>query len=212
MEQQQHQHLQQQKEQQQQQEALERLEKLRLKKEARGKAKEMIGELSEMAEYFRSTEAEQQRQLKDSTEGGKQDQGITKEEKEEDEDWFVGKSFGVAKGSVTEMETPEVDEKEYVIQDRKEEDALYDEKESAQEVGFTPKWMRAAAASQARREGREEENAESSESDGILKPHHITRALEMERGGNIAVLDVSCEMRMDRNDGHCRRKEQEATV
>ncbi|ORY45952.1 DUF143-domain-containing protein [Rhizoclosmatium globosum] len=194
-------------------EDLARAEKLRLKKEARGRAKEMISELSEMAEYFRASEVEANESkekseklatdvdLKSDSETvdskSQSAETSTKEQqqKQDDDDWFVGTSYTVTESGSKALETPPLTELPLDQQvDTFSPTSSTTTTETASTEEFTPKWMRAAEASQLRSEGIESIEPDVS-NDGLLHPSTIIKALTQERAFNITSLDIShkCE-------------------
>ncbi|KAJ3063936.1 hypothetical protein HDU98_000324 [Podochytrium sp. JEL0797] len=161
-----------------------RAETLRLKREARTRAKDMISELSEMAEIFRASEESEKRAL-DSIDANAEVLSATvnvaaEKSKMEDEDWFVGTSYTVTQEGVQELETPVFDVKEPANQ-------------VAPETEFTPRFMRAAALGESRKDGTDV--SPPPPPSGLLSPLDIITVLESERGGNISMYDIShkCE-------------------
>ncbi|KAJ3248411.1 hypothetical protein HDU78_000573 [Chytriomyces hyalinus] len=141
----------------------EREEKLRLKREARDRAKEMISELSEMAEISRAAaETNASSSVKQET---------------LDDDWFVGQSYEITTEGAKSVET----EPEAVLKTPNAE--------SAQDDEFTPKWMRAAAASEARRLGLDDAEQALANA-GLLTTGEILKVLSANRAANPVVLDI----------------------
>ncbi|KAJ3126622.1 hypothetical protein HK100_010171 [Physocladia obscura] len=184
-------------------------EKLRLRREARGRAKEMIGDLSEMAEYFRAKEEQVGSVVAGSNDDvtvvvdGTKIPGIYEANAggDKSDDWFVGKSFKVsgngavqeqvvAGGGISRLETVNVveQEKKEVLHEGKETDH-----EDADDL-FIPRWMKAATKSESRKIGLENDLVVT-HPEGILTAEEIVESLKAERGQKIMVLDVSrkCE-------------------
>ncbi|KAJ3339374.1 hypothetical protein HDU83_007659 [Entophlyctis luteolus] len=142
-------------------------EKLRARREARQRAKDMIVGLNETAIAESLSD--------EGLVAGTQESSISNQS---EADWFLGKSFSVGGGKIVEENS----------------ETLFDVAES-EANSFVPRWMKTASVSESRKLGEELDENDNLADESILSVNQVVKKLEMERGKNITVLDVSskCE-------------------